>query len=58
MDYQKLYEALMMIRDTCDEMQKGLGCDKCPMRTSTGCGVYHSHPFKWDVIPPETKLMR
>lgn len=57
MDYQKLYEALMMIMDTCNEMQKGDGCGKCPMCTSNGCGVYHSHPFGWDVFPPEIKLM-
>ena len=58
MDYKKLYDALITIRDACNEIQKGDGCDKCPMRTSTGCGVYHSHPFRWDVFPPEIKLMR
>ena len=60
MDYKKLYDALVTIRDTCSEMQKGDGCEKCPMGTEHGavCCVMDTNPDDWDVIHPEVRLMR
>ena len=60
MDYKKLYDALVTIRDTCNEMQEGDGCEKCPMCTEQGtvCCVIDTNPDDWDVIHPEVRLMR
>ena len=60
MNFQKLYDALITIRTVCDEMQKGSGCEKCPMCLEQGtvCCVTDTSPANWDVIKPEVKLMR
>lgn len=60
MEYGKLYDALITIRDTCNEMQKGDGCEKCPMSTEHGkvCCVMDTNPDDWDVVHPEVRLMR
>lgn len=60
MDYKKLYDALVTIRDTCNEMQKGDGREKCPMGTEHGtvCCVMDTNPGNCDVIHPEVRLMR
>lgn len=62
MDYEKLYDALMTIKNACQEMQNGSGCEKCPMSTDDGdtCCVADATPRNWDVFPPEIqiKMMR
>ena len=60
MDYEKLYDALIVIKGVCQEMQNGSGCEKCPMSADDGaiCCVTDTSPGNWDVIHPEVKLMR
>ena len=60
MDYQKLYDALITIRDTCNDMQRRDGCEKCPMYSEEceACCVVDMRPDNWDVVIPEMKLMR
>ena len=60
MDYEKLYDSLMAIKNACQEMQDGPGCEKCPMSADAGdtCCVANTTPYRWDVFPPEIKLMR
>lgn len=60
MDYRKLYDALITIIYACEEMKHGSGCKKCPMSADFGgtCCVTDTTPDNWEVIPPETKLMR
>ena len=60
MDYKKLYDALITIRDACNEIQEEDGCEKCPMCIEQGivCCVTDTSPGNWDVIHPEVRLMR
>lgn len=60
MDYEKLYDSLMVIKNACQEMQDGPGCERCPMCTEQGtvCCVMDTAPGNWDVMTPEIKLMR
>ena len=60
MDYQKLYDALITIKNVCCEMQNGYGCEKCPMYSEqcAVCCVVDTRPDNWDVVKPEMKLMR
>ena len=60
MDYKKLYDALMIIKSTCEQLQGGPGCEDCPMSVDDGatCCVADTTPDNWDVIHPEIKLMR
>lgn len=60
MDYKKLYDALMIIKSTCEQLQGGPGCEDCPMSVDDGatCCVADTTPDNWDVINPEVKLMR
>lgn len=62
MDYQKLYDSLIMIRDLCREMQDcGNGCAGCPLGGFEGavCHVVGVSPDNWKVkdVPKEIKLM-
>ena len=59
MDYEKLYDALMTIKNACQEMQDGPGCEKCPMSADDGdtCCVANTTPDNWDVFHPEIKVM-
>ena len=60
MDYKKLYDALMIIKSICEQLQNGPGCEDCPMSMDNGaiCCVTDTTPDNWDVILPETKVMR
>lgn len=62
MDYQKLYDSLVVIRDLCREMQNcGKGCIGCPLTGFEGavCHVMDAPPSNWKVkeVPKEIKLM-
>lgn len=50
----------MTIKNTCEQVQDKDGCEHCPMSADNGdtCCVADTTPDNWNVIPPETKLMR
>ena len=55
MDYQKIYEALRLIHDTCEEVGD---CDVCPMNNDGKYGIMSKDPANWAVQVPEIRLLK
>lgn len=60
MDYQKIYEALRMIKEMCDHNNGVDCCRKCPLGKVNGtCCITEEIPENWNLTPPHPiiKLM-
>lgn len=56
MDYQKIYEAVKIIKEVCEKQTGAVPCQKCPLGSDEGvCSIASdSAPSDWNIIDPET----
>lgn len=56
MDYQKIYEALVTIRELCENIPDCNGCEGCPLGYKGSCGIKDVLPCDWEIKNPEDAI--
>ena len=57
-DYEKIYNALKVIKETCTEFFSVTGrCGECPFCKKDKCLIVYTTPGNWKIKYPVVKLM-